>query len=146
MPTMTTRCQLCWAGHRSPSFRRPTMSLRDGSNTRSTCRLIALMIPMRANNVARLVLRPATALPSRAAIRRHRVRPWGSLVMYVAASRSVTIGFRPGTAIGSTNRLSQDTNLHLPLIGGATREYGTGSKHFSKILTSWTRSSCGGRL
>jgi hypothetical protein len=26
--------------------------------------------------------------------------------------------------------------LHLPLIGGATREYGTGSKHFSKILTS----------
>jgi hypothetical protein len=56
--------------------------------------------------------------------------------MYVAASRSVTSGFRPGTAIGSTNRLSQDTNLHLPLIGGATREYGTGSKHFSKILTS----------
>jgi hypothetical protein len=41
-----------------------------------------------------------------------------SLVMYVAASRSVTIGFRPGTAIGSTNRLSQDTNLHLPLIDG----------------------------
>ena len=93
-----------------------------------------------------LVLRPAIGPASRLATHRHRVRPWGSLVMYVAASRSVTSGFRPGTAIGSTNRLSQDTNLHLPLIGGATREYGTGSKHFSKVLTSRTRSSCGGRL
>jgi hypothetical protein len=59
--------------------------------------------------------------------------PFGSLVMYWAASRNVRSGcFRPGNMIGSTNRLSQDTNLHLPLIGGATREYGTGSKHFSK--------------
>jgi hypothetical protein len=30
--------------------------------------------------------------------------------------------------------------LHLPLIGDATRNMG--SKHFSKILTSWTQSSC----
>jgi hypothetical protein len=30
--------------------------------------------------------------------------------------------------------------LRLPLIGGATRNMG--SKHFSKILTSWTQSSC----
>ena len=71
-----------------------------------------------------LVLRPAIGPASRLATHRHRVRPWGSFV---------TSGFRPGTAIGSTNRLSQDTNLHLPLIGGATREYGTGSKHISKI-------------
>jgi hypothetical protein len=65
-------------------------------------------------SVARQVLRPAITPPSRPAIRRHRVQPWGSLVMYVAASRSVTSGFWPGTAIGSTNHLSQDTNCICP--------------------------------
>src|SRR5258708_6015880 len=62
----------------------------------------------------------------------------GSLVMYVAASRRAPRSDR--------QTLIPRHELHLPLIGGATREYGTGSKHFSKILTSWTRSSCGGRL
>ena len=56
------------------------------------------MTPMRANIVGPSSWAPASAPRSRAAIPR-RCSAFGSLVMYCAASPSVTSGFRPGTAL-----------------------------------------------
>ena len=85
---------------------RGCLSLRDALNTRSTCRLITLITPIRAHNGGP----PCSATSNSASIAACRssasCSAMGSLVMYVATSRSVTSDFRPGAAIGSTNHLS----------------------------------------
>jgi len=55
-------------------------------------RLITLITPIRAHNGGPPVLRPATALPSRPAVRRHRFGQ-GSLVMYVGDVTELTSDF-----------------------------------------------------
>ena len=63
----------------------------------------------------RRVRRSAIALRRRLAFQRHRVRPWAVLVMWSAASRSVTSGLSFGSGIGSSNFLCQ-----LFIVGGKT--------------------------
>jgi hypothetical protein len=101
-------------GHRSRfNFRFPQClsSLRDVSNSRSTWRFNALMTPMRANIGGPSCSATSNSASIAACHSSVSCSAFGSLVMYCAASRSVTNGcFRPGNMIGSKNRWSQDTN------------------------------------
>jgi len=95
------------------NFRFPQcLSLRDVSDTRSTCRLITLITSIRA-----YLGGPPRSTTSNSA----SCLPFVGIVFGLGQFGDVRGGvterdqrFRPGTAIGSTNRLSQDTNLHLP--------------------------------
>jgi hypothetical protein len=56
---------------------------------------------------------------------------FGSLVMYRAASRNVQQRLLSARQYDRIEKpLIPRHELHLPLIGGANEEYGTGSKHF----------------
>jgi len=100
-----------------------------GSNTRSRWRFNALMMPMRANNGGPSCSATSNSASIAACHSSASYSVLGSLVMYRAASRNVQQRLLSARQYDRIEKpLISRHELHLPLIGDATRNMG--SKHF----------------